>query len=298
MLYDEVVRLFDFAQSDVKRVGTGIQQIDDLIRGPAPGEICMILGRSYSGKSLVGQNIIAAHPTTPSIFFSLEMPSMQALIRLYAMWSDTPAGEVQESIERGEPNPDIFDIVEAFPKHEIVDTPGMTLHEMSIALDEFETRKGCRPDFVVVDYLELLGGAKASGEGYLATERQSTMLKDWAKEEAMRVFVLHQTNRLEPQWKPPTEDSARNAGFTEADFVIGLWRPHKDPRLNYIDKLRYQHTMSVNVLKNRPFFKEADKIDLTIEPSLRIWRPKDQRFQSAAVRSEQQQSDHPDPFTG
>ena len=125
---------------------------------------------------------------------------------------------------------------------------------------------------MVVDYLELLGGAKASGEGYLATEMQSTQLKNWAKEEEMRVFVLHQTNRLVPQWMPPTEDSARNAGYTEADFVIGLWRPHKDPNMNYLDKLQAQHIIAMNVLKNRPYFLEKDRIDIHIGPSLKVWR--------------------------
>lgn len=234
----------------------------------------MIIGRSYAGKSMIGQNIINYNRNVPSIFFSLEMPAMQAVIRLYCMWSGDSAADVQHAIEDGNPPDGFWNLVKAFPHHEIVDKPGMTLDEMSRALYDFEDRHGRRPEFVVIDYLELLGGAKASGEGYLATERQATMLKDWAREEEIRAFVLHQTNRQEKQWMPPTEDSARNAGFTEADFVIGLWRPISDPQIqeNPIERLHLRNVIRCNVLKNRPFFLTASKIDIRIEESLAIWR--------------------------
>ncbi len=240
----------------------------------------MIMGRSYSGKSIIGQNIVYSNAGLPSIFFSMEMPAMQALIRLYSMWSDTNSGEVQQAIEAGTPPENMWDIIQAFPKHKIVDTSGITVAQMSEELYRYESEYGERPEFVVVDYLELLGGAKQSGEGYIATEMQATQLKDWAREEHMRVFVLHQTNRQERQWMPPTEDSARNAGFTEADFVIGLWRPHKDPTLDFLEQMTKKNIIASNILKNRPFFLEKDLINLHITPSLRVWRPDDEPTRS------------------
>lgn len=274
-LYDDIKALYDFAESDVKRVGLGIPEIDSLIHGPAPGEICMIMGRSYAGKSIVGQNIILNNPTLPSIFFSMEMPRLQAVIRLYSMWSGTPATKVQQAVEDGTPPNDIWDMALAFPTHWIDDRSGLSVEQMSVSVSEFEERCGQRPAFVVLDYLELLGGAKASGEGYIATERQATQLKDWAKQEEMPVFVLHQTNKQERPWMPPTPDSARNGGFTEADFVIGLWRPHKNPEMEFLDKLQQQHLIAANILKNRAFFEEKERIDLHIEPSLKVWKPRE-----------------------
>lgn len=258
----------------------------------------MIMGRSYSGKSIIGQNIVYYNQELPSIFFSMEMPAMQALIRLYSMWSDTPSGDVQMMIEEGRPPADMWEIVEAFPNHQIVDESGISIAEMSESLYRYEVQYGVRPEFVVVDYLELLGGAKASGEGYLATEMQATQLKDWAREENMRVFVLHQTNRQERQWMPPTEDSARNAGFTEADFVIGLWRPGKDPQLDILEQMHKKNIIACNVLKNRPFFHEKNLINIHITPSLRVWREDDERStQHANVSAEEREGNLPDPFT-
>lgn len=273
LLYDQVKDLYDFADNPVKRVGTGMKPIDDLIGGPAPGEVCMIMARSYAGKSIVGQNIINNNRGIPSIFFSMEMPGMQALMRLFSMWSDTPAVENQHALENNSLSDKVWEMVLDYPKHVIDDRASQSLYDMSLRVEQFEEEFDCRPEFVVIDYLELLGGAKASGEGFVAVEQQATSLKDWAKDEAMRVFVLHQTNKQEPKWKAPTEDSARFAGYTEADFVVGLWRPHYDPELSYWDRLAMKDHMFFNVLKNRAFFQEAEKIDLRIEPSLRIVEP-------------------------
>jgi len=269
-LYNQVQALYEFADTPVKRVGTGLLGIDDLIVGPAPGEVCMVVGRAYSGKSIVGQSIILNNKDMPSIFFSMEMPFMQALIRLYAMTFDVNVIDVQNSIESGNAPNKMWSLVEQYPQHVIVDDAALTLQEMTVKVEEYETAYGTRPEFVVVDYLELLGGAKASGEGYLATEQQATMLKDWAKTESMRVFVLHQANKQEPTWLPPTDSSARNGGYTEADFVIGMWRPHTNPKLGYAESLGLRETVCFNVLKNRAFFREAARIETHITSSLRL----------------------------
>ncbi len=269
-LHNQIEALYKFADTPVKRVGTGLTGIDDLIVGPAPGEVCMIVGRSYSGKSIMGQNIIYNNADLHSIFFSMEMPYIQALIRLYAMTFNVNAIDVQTELELGKPDNKFWDLVLKYPQHVIVDDAAMSLKSMSVKVTEYEIAYKQRPDFVVVDYLELLGGAKASGDGYLATEVQATMLKDWAKNENMRVFVLHQANKQEPRWLPPTDSSARNGGYTEADFVIGMWRPHLNPKLTYVEMLGLRDVMCFNVLKNRAFFRETDRIETLITPSLRI----------------------------
>ena len=269
-LYDQINGLFKFAESPVKRVGTGLKPIDDLIGGPAPGEVCMIMARSYAGKSIVGQNIIYNNRNLPSIFFSMEMPYMQAIMRLYSIWSGTRVVDNQHMLEAGEVNPIMWEMITDFPQHLIDDRSALGLDEMSRTLADFDIHFQTRPAFVVVDYLELLGGAKASAEGFVAVESQATMLKDWAKTEEMRVFVLHQTNRSEKKWRPPTEDSARFGGYTEADFVVGMWRPHTDPELDFWEAINLKHKVRFNVIKNRAFFQEKELIEMNFQPNLRI----------------------------
>lgn len=230
----------------------------------------MVLGRSYAGKSLMAQNIIANNKELPSIFFSLEMPYQQALVRMYSMVTGTPATNTMDNIERGEVPDDIWDLVTTLPKHAVLDESNIGFEEMSRTLAQYEDGFGERPAFIVVDYMELLGGAKRSGEGFTAVDKVATVLKDWSKQEEMRVFVLHQCNRQEPKWMPPTENSPRFGGYTEADQVIGMWRPSFNPDLEYFEALARRDELNFNIIKNRPFGQEAELIQTEVRPSLRI----------------------------
>ena len=90
------------------------------------------------------------------------------------------------------------------------------------------------------------------------------------KWESYAQSLLHQTNRQEPKWMPPTENSPRFGGYTEADFVVGLWRPHTNPKIAYWDAMNIKHHINFNVLKNRAFFEERSLIEMRFTPSLRI----------------------------
>jgi len=271
-LEEQVARLKEFSYNPTQRVRTGLPEIDQICGGPAPGEVFMVLGRSYTGKSIVGQNIVVNNPDLGSIFFSLEMPYITALQRMYAMWSGTRHSDVLEMTETASLPEHIDFMADAFPMHRIVDAEALSLDAMSDYLNKYDEYYGSRPAFVVVDYLELLGGAKRSGEGWTATEVQATSLKDWAKAEEMRVFVLHQANRQEYSWKPPTENSARGAGYTESDFVVGLWQKWRDPDLTYNDSLYEANKMYFNVLKNRAYGKLGGQKEypFLLEPDLML----------------------------
>lgn len=264
--------LYEFSKNPAQRVRTGLDPIDKMCGGPAPGEVCMVVGRSFAGKSIVGQNIIWHNRHMPSIFFSLEMPYLLAVQRLYSIWSDTPQSDVQQLTETGS-LPDMLNyMVEDFPYHRVVDVEALSLDSMSYFVEEYDRAYGFRPDFVVVDYLELVGGAKKSGDGWTATEVQATSLKDWAKKEQMRVFVLHQSNKQEDPWRPPTESSPRGGGYTEADFVVGMWQRSRDPDLTTAEYYLHKDKVSFNVLKNRAYGSLSGKRELvfTLTPSLRL----------------------------
>ena len=198
------------------------------------------------------------------------MPASQALIRLYAMWRDVNAEKLQHKIDDGDMPLDFWEIEEAFPNHRIVSEQGMTIQRMTEYVDQFRHDTQKNPSFIVIDYLELLNHAKTSGEGYLATESTITALKGWAVEQNMRVFVIHQCNKSEPAWEPPTEDSPRNGGYTESDFMVGMWKPDRNPDLQKAEKKYYSDKINFNILKNRAYFKLLDEYTMRITPSLRL----------------------------
>lgn len=253
LLQEQIEQLMEFSANPKQRIRTGLHGVDEMCGGPAPGEVFMVLGRSFAGKSIVGQNIVVNNPGVPSIFFSLEMPYITALQRMYAMWSGTPHREVVDRTEANNLPPHIMNMTEQFYNHCIVDVPGLSLNDLSRYVREFEDRVQERPEFVVIDYLEILAGVKTRGEGLAGTEAVAAGLKDWAKSEKMPVFVLHQTNRVEPRYKAPTEDSARNAGYTESDFVVGIYQRWRDPNMQYVEMMGEKNKLRMNVLKNRAY---------------------------------------------
>lgn len=263
-------RLREFAANPRQRVRTGIPSLDIITEGPAAGEVYTIMGRSFSGKSLVATNIMANNPKLPLLFFSLEMPERQALSRLYCTYENVEHSAVLSQMKNGT-LPDLFDTFpEKLPKQIIVDRPGQTLDDLSFIVDQYETYFEERPAAVLIDYLELLQGEK--GEGHFRTEMVAKRLKDWAKGEQVAVFLLHQTNRSEPEWAEPTADSARGAGFTESDVVVGMWQPGRDPKLMNSEKLALEGEVHMNVLKNRITGRTtgAKVIRLKLEQTLKL----------------------------
>jgi len=269
LVKEQVEQLRSFAANPQQRVRTGIETLDIVSEGPASGEVYTILGRSFSGKSLVATTIMANNPTLPIVFFSLEMPARQALMRLYSQYENIDATEVQRQVRAGS-LPELFQTFpDKLPKQVIVDRSGLTLGDMSAYIGAFGEYFDERPQAVIIDYLELIRGGK--GEGFHATESVAKALKDWSKDEEVSVFLLHQTNRSEKEWHPPTADSARGAGFTEADVVVGMWQPARDPSLSAVDKQRQDGVVMMNVLKNRITGRTTSApIELRLSPSLRF----------------------------
>lgn len=269
-LGDQVEFLREFAANPQQRVRTGIESLDIMTEGPAAGEIYEFMGRSFSGKSLVATNIMANNPDLAIIFFSLEMPARQALTRLYATYENVDHHDVQRQVKAGS-LPRLFtDLPSKLPHQVIIDKAGQTLDDMSFYVELYETYYERRPMAVIIDYLELI--RSSDGEGHFRTEMVAKRLKDWSKSEDVAVFLLHQTNRLESEWDPPTADSARGAGFTEADVVVGMWQPWRNPKMSDIDKLSLSDQIHMNVLKNRINGRTTGTkvIRLKLEPTLEM----------------------------
>lgn len=251
LLSEHAQGLRHFAANPRKRIPTGIPSLDLLTMGPAAGEVYMFCGRSHTGKSLIATNIMANNPSLGGLFFSLEMPSHQVMERLYAHVSGRPSSEVGRMI-RDNTLPDSLESEFGdYARHVIIDSSHLTLGDMSAYCGQYDAYFGQRPDFVIIDYLEEVGGSKSSGEGWVRTEATASSLKAWSRTEQMPVFVLHQSNKSEKAYEPVTEDSPKGGGFTEADVFIGLWRPGRNPELGQVERYALQYEMWMNVIKNR-----------------------------------------------
>lgn len=276
---EQVGRLRDFAANPKQRVPTGLAALDAHILGPAWGEVFMFLGRSFTGKSLIATNLMANNPDKGIIFFSLEMPEHQVLQRLWAHVSDVSASEVGRLVRKNMLPDSLESQLGDYVNHVIVDKGNLNTDDMSAYVSAYEAYFSRKPDLVIVDYLELVGGGKSNAEGWQNTEGNASRLKDWAKSEQVGVVVLHQANRTSTApWEPPNEGSARGGGYTESDAVIGIWRPGRDPKLPLYERKIQQHDLHMNVIKNRVNGKTTvEDLKYRISDSMRlveISRPK------------------------
>jgi replicative DNA helicase len=268
---EQIERLRTYSLNPLQRIRTGLDPIDLLIEGPAPGEVCVFLGRSYSGKSIIAQNIMWKNADLPLIFFSLEMHNFLAVQRLFSMWSGISNHEVHNATSNGHLPMMMDEMAAAFPKQIIIDRSALTAGDMWRCIEQYNAAMGEKPAAIIVDYMELIGGAKTSGEGWLGTEKVAQEMKDMAKDAEIPVFLIHQCNKDQPAWKPPTMDSARGGGFTEADFVVGMWRPYLDPSLKEWERMEMENEINFTVLKNRPFGRHNRRpIEMLLTDSLRL----------------------------
>ena len=272
-LADHVAGLQAYAANPAQRIRTGYESLDTLIEGPAAGEVCTFIGRSYTGKSLLATDIMRHHAAESSIFFSLEMTYRQALTRLFAQWADISAERVRLAIQMNQLPSAIQIMAQEMDRHVIVDRSGVSVADMMVYIEQYEQYFGHKPSFVLIDYLERIGGIKSSAEGWQAVEGAADQVKDLAKTMDIPVFLFHQTNRSEPEHTPPTEKSARGGGYTEADFVVGMWAPSRDPKMATAERAELWNVVRMNVLKNRHSGRQNEPwhpLEFERTPSLRF----------------------------
>lgn len=270
-LADQIVDWREKSAQPLQRIPLGLPTIDQAIVGVAKGEVCMVMARSGVGKSLTATHAMYSNPGVGVLFFSLEMPSTQVMGRLYSQMSDRPNTEVEMLAIQNKLPADIESMADKLPYQVVVDTPAISLGSMSAYVENYAGHFRRRPELVIIDYLEELNGLKSTGgisaEGVAAMASQ---VRIWAHNEQVAVLMLHQMNMSQEEWKPPTRSSARYGGYTEADQVIGLWRPGMNPELKGNEQRLLENEMHANVLKNRPFGRNVRTARYVITPSLRL----------------------------
>ena len=237
MLGDQIRDTYQFHATPGIRVPTGWESVDSLIYGGvAPGEVFYILGRSHTGKSMYLLNIMANNHDMPAVLFTIEMPEHQAITRLSAMVMRQDNDYLHRLLTHGElrweANP-----LNHSPWWLLEDS--MSLDRMAGVIEKIrhDYDDELWPRYVALDYLELVRN-EGRKEGYERSETLARDLKAWSKELKLPVFVVHQSNMQKKRTEAVDENSARGAGYTEADLVMGVWQPDA-------------HTWKAQVIKNR-----------------------------------------------
>ena len=231
---DRVQELYDRnASNDVTGVPTGYLDLDEKTAGLQPSDLIIVAGRPAMGKTTFALNIaehVALHQKLPVAIFSMEMPATQLAMRFLAS-----VGRIDlQKLRRGKLTDDDWARLSA-AMGKLYDAPifidetgGLNPIDLRARARRLARQFGGRLGLVVIDYLQLMVGAKESDNRANELSEISRSVKTLAKELNTPIIALSQLNRSLEQRpnKRPVMSDLRESGAIEqdADVVMFLHR--------------------------------------------------------------------------
>lgn len=275
---DALADLDRYVSTPHNRFGTG-WSVDDTCGELGTGELALMWARSGSGKSTWMLNVVRATPQVPTLIVNMEMTARRQSEWLMAMTFDleTPARDIEQVLRAG-PDDGRYDELK-YAEHQMSTTyPHLyfaspsrpTITDLAILLDDIEDQFGVRPRRLFLDHLGLMAGAE---EGYAGYTRNAAGLKALCLREELAAYVLQQTGRTggdqgqrSDGHLPINFTSGVFGGEADADMVLGLYRPSRNPkykksRHDFAEEYQYhemlfeyerlRNLVIMQVLKNR-----------------------------------------------
>ncbi len=216
----------------MRGIPTGFADLDRLLNGLQAGQLVVVAGRPGSGKSTAAADVArcaAIKHNLPTAFFSLEMSSVELMMRFLSAESRVPLN----ALRSGQLTDDDWtklarrmgEISEA-PLF-VDDTPNMNLMEIRAKARRLKQLHDLK--LIIVDYLGLMSSPKRNEGRQQEVADLSRGLKLLAKELELPVVAVHQLNRgpEQRQEKRPQLSDLRDSGAVEQDADI-VWFVHRD----------------------------------------------------------------------
>ena len=231
---DRIGQLYDQSNhSDITGVPTGFTDLDKMTSGFQPGDLVIVAGRPSMGKTAFSLNIgehVAVDQSLPVAVFSMEMGATQLAMRMVCSVGRLDQQRVRTGQLVDDDWPRLTNAIQKMQDSQLYidETPGLNALELRSRARKLSRQCG-QLGLVIVDYLQLMSSASASGENR-ATEISeiSRSLKGLAKELQCPVIALSQLNRSLEQRpnKRPVMSDLRESGAIEqdADVIIFIYR--------------------------------------------------------------------------
>ena len=242
-------------------INTGIPKLDNILCGLMPGQLIILGACSGVGKTALALNIAdyisKAHTV---LYVSLEMTAAEIAGRLIAGVSGVPLKKIKSGLIKT-CDIDRLKSVQGSEGLFINDNFSQTAASITAAAHKLKRRKGL--DFMVVDYLQLMGRDRTLGD-VQALDELTRQLKIMAGDLNIPILVLSQLSRDVNKRdggntaKPKLSD-LRGSGAIEqnADVVLLLHRPDNDNK----QTSGKRKTVTLN---RRTFFMDGDFAILNI----------------------------------
>ena len=248
---DAVATAIDMASAAYGRAGglsgisTGFRSLDRKMGGLQRSDLIILAGRPGMGKTSLATNIAfaiaeahkavqQADGTTQTTdggvvgFFSLEMSSEQLATRIVSEQTEIPSSKIR----RGEITEGDFEklvgcaqVMQTIPLW-IDQTGGISINALAARARRLKRQRGL--DVLVIDYVQLMTGAKRTDNRVQEITEITTGLKALAKELDVPIIALSQLSRQveSREDKRPQLSDLRESGSIEqdADVVLFVYR--------------------------------------------------------------------------
>jgi replicative DNA helicase len=274
------------------RFMTGIPELDLMTRGLGTGDLAMFCGRAGSGKTQILLNAIVNNPLAHVVMFSPDEVSELILAKLTSIKYGINAEEIERKIKQGDD--DTTRLVRRAASHDfrnlIVFDESLTLRQCTDALKEAQDYWQAEADLAIFDYLELIPINGVEGAEGVAAKAQA--MKRWTRSAAVPVAVVHQSSRSSgSRGQAAGMNGMRYGGEAEATFVIEAFRKREDDSLDPFERRRHQHTLSINLAKNKRPPSKLGCFDVHLDPntgSIRTLRDDDSLTVGMPLQSAEQ----------
>lgn len=234
------------------RVSLGLPKVDQMLRGGLrKRQVAMVMAVSSVGKTTIGLQAVAANPTVPTVVFSIEMTWPQVTSRLTSMETGIPDWELEASIRNGQYPQAMVDTASRFPVLVGDDASEMSVKDMKAQVDRASQMVG-PIRLILIDYLELIGGAGMLGKSE-QVDRTAVKVLSLAKDSGASIILLHQVGKSDGGggFKQLSLESGRYGGHQPMHVVLGAFAPRLNPDLKPAERDAVKHDLYIQVLKNR-----------------------------------------------
>ncbi|ANE35900.1 replicative DNA helicase [Campylobacter iguaniorum] len=230
---------------DIVGLDTGFRSLNEKTKGFKDGDLVIIAARPGMGKTTFVLNLVqkVLNQDLGVVFFSLEMPSTQLMLRLLSAKTSIPLQNLMTADMDNEELSRLSDACDEMSQKKlfVYDSGNATIHQVRTQMRKL---KASHPEIrlCVIDYIGLMTNSSAYTDRHLQIAEISRGLKLLARELNLPVIALSQLNRsLEARAnKRPMLSDLRESGAIEQDADMILFVYRNDVYLEQEEKEREQ----------------------------------------------------------
>lgn len=211
-------------------ISTGLEELDAIVRGIKPQDVCILAGRPSMGKTAcaisIGVNVARGGRRVG--VFSLEMSAEQLTLRILAGETGIPTEVIQRGEIKESDWPRLVGAQQRLASYnmEIEERGALRISEIRAITSQHH--KADPFDLIIIDYVQLLRPDRDRGSRVEDITEVSAGVKEMAKELNVPVIALAQLSRQVEQRedKRPVLSDLRDSGALEqdADQVVFVYR--------------------------------------------------------------------------